>query len=213
MKRTKDRQNEGQPYLVGLTGGIGSGKSTVSQMLISKGFTVIDADEISREVVAPGSIGLERLVAYFGSDVLNDEGQLNRRKLGEYVFDTPHALEKLNQILHPLIHLSIKAKIEAFNSESVIFIDIPLLFETGNKNEYDEVLLIYVDEETALNRIVSRDQITIELAAKKIDAQMPIDVKRQLADYVIVNDDGIEQLNNRVSDYLEKLLNERVIGK
>ncbi|GAB6109614.1 dephospho-CoA kinase [Fusibacter bizertensis] len=213
MKPTNERRVEKSPYLVGVTGGIGSGKSTVSQILISRGFIVIDADEISREVVAPGSTGLERLVAYFGGDILDDEGQLNRRKLGEYVFDNPQALEKLNHMLHPLIRLIINDKINAFKNENVLFIDVPLLFEAGFKNEYNEVLLIYVDEETALNRIISRDQITKELAIKKINAQMSIETKRKLADYVIVNDDSIAQLNNLVSDYLDKLMNERIIGK
>jgi dephospho-CoA kinase len=193
-------------YVVGLTGGIGSGKSTVSKLLIAKGYHVIDADQVSREVVMPETEGLKKIVATFGSDMLDLDGNLDRRKLGDLVFNNPEALKKLNQILHPLIHLRITQKVEALSNEQIVFVDVPLLFETNQSKNYNEVLLIYVDDETALSRIVTRDQIDADLALKKIRSQISINTKKTMADFVIENDSGIDALNVALAEYLQNLI-------
>jgi len=193
-------------YVVGLTGGIGSGKSTVSKLLIAKGYHVIDADQVSREVVMPETEGLKKIVATFGSDMLDLDGNLDRRKLGDLVFNNPEALKKLNQILHPLIHLRITQKVEALSNEQIVFVDVPLLFETNQSENYNEVLLIYVDDETALSRIVTRDQIDADLALKKIRSQISINTKKTMADFVIENDSGIDALNVALAEYLQNLI-------
>ncbi|MDH8678343.1 dephospho-CoA kinase [Fusibacter bizertensis] len=206
MRHTNIMNQIKDTYVVGLTGGIGSGKSTVSKLLIAKGYHVIDADQVSREVVMPETEGLKKIVATFGSDMLDLDGNLDRRKLGDLVFNNPEALKKLNQILHPLIHLRITQKVEALSNEQIVFVDVPLLFETNQSENYNEVLLIYVDDETALSRIVTRDQIDADLALKKIRSQISINTKKTMADFVIENDSGIDALNVALAEYLQNLI-------
>lgn len=206
MRHTNIMNQIKDTYVVGLTGGIGSGKSTVSKLLIAKGYHVIDADQVSREVVMPETEGLKKIVATFGSDMLDLDGNLDRRKLGDLVFNNPEALKKLNQILHPLIHLRITQKVEVLSNEQIVFVDVPLLFETNQSENYNEVLLIYVDDETALSRIVARDQIDADLALKKIRSQISINTKKTMADFVIENDSSIDALNVALAEYLQNLI-------
>ena len=206
MRHTNIMNQIKDTYVVGLTGGIGSGKSTVSKLLIAKGYHVIDADQVSREVVMPETEGLKKIVATFGSDMLDLDENLDRRKLGDLVFNNPEALKKLNQILHPLIHLRITQKVEALSNEQIVFVDVPLLFETNQSENYNEVLLIYVDDETALSRIVARDQIDADLALKKIRSQISINTKKTMADFVIENDSSIDALNVALAEYLQNLI-------
>ncbi len=205
MTHTDELIQNNSTYIIGLTGGIGSGKSTVSKLLISKGYEVIDADQVAREVVEPGSFGLSKIVQHFTEDVINHDGTLNRKKLGEHVFNKPEELEILNQIIHPLVRNRISEKIKLARDEQILFIDIPLLFETDQSETYNETLLIFVDDKTAHKRIVDRDEISEELAYKKIAAQMSIENKRFLADYVIENNSTIENLHSALNAYLEKL--------
>lgn len=199
MKRTNT------PYKVGLTGGIGTGKSTVVNYLKQKGYFIIDADEIAREVVEIESEGLKAVVAAFGEGILNVDNSLNRKVLGEIVFKSKDKLQKLNQILHPLIRDRIKYY-EVQNSHlDVIFYDVPLLFETKQQPLYNEVLLIYASSEIALNRVIERDGISESLAKMKIHAQFSIDVKKSLADHIIENEVDLNELYNQTDHYLEAL--------
>lgn len=194
-----------KPYIIGITGGIGTGKSQVSRYLTSLGYTVIDADQVAREVVEPGEVAWMRVLDRFGESVLNPDKTLNRRKLGEIIFGDDALRLELNDILHPLIRMRINAYIEQYHGESVIFIDVPLLFETESRERYDEVVLIYAPDEVALSRILDRDRLSTELLTKKIASQLSIEIKRQLADAVIYNIGTLDELKEEVNAYLKRI--------
>ncbi len=199
-----------KPFLIGITGGIGSGKSEVSKYLKSLGYPLIDADLVSREVVEPGEIGLFRIVESFGEGVLNPDRSLNRGKLGEIIFNNDILRKQLNDILHPQIRLRMQQHLECFKDELFVFLDVPLLFETDKKSDYDEVILVYAPEALCLERIVARDKITTDLALKKIKAQMSIEIKRAMSDHVIVNNGDISMLHKQLDAYL-KSVHERLV--
>jgi len=194
-----------KPYKIGITGCIGSGKSEVSRYLTSLDYPLIDADAISKEVVMPGEIGLIKLVETFGESILNLDHSLNRRKLGEIVFNNKRLLAQLNDILHPLIKREIATRLEIYSTEPFVFIDVPLLFETDSRSNYDEVVLVYAKPEVCLERIVKRDGISLQLAKQKIDAQMDIEWKRSLSDFIFTNEGSIEQLHHQIEAYLVDL--------
>ena len=194
-----------RPYRIGITGGIGTGKSQVSRYLTSLGYPVLDADQLARDVVEPGEIGWMRVVDKFGDAILNSDKTINRRKLGNMIFNDETLRKELNAILHPIIHQRMEHSIEAYPNETFVFMDVPLLFETDSKKNYDEVILVYASEEIALARIVERDQVTEAMALKKIQAQMSIDVKKHLADYVLYNESDIGSLHEEVQNYLKSL--------
>ena len=194
-----------KPYIIGITGGIGTGKSQVSRYLTSLGYTVIDADQVAREVVEPGEVAWMKVLDRFGENVLNPDKTLNRRKLGEIIFGDDALRLELNDILHPMIRMRINAYIEQYHSESVIFIDVPLLFETESRERYDEVVLIYAPDEVALSRILDRDRLSTELLTKKIASQLSIEIKRQLADAVIYNIGTLDELKEEVNAYLKRI--------
>ncbi len=193
------------PYKVGITGGIGSGKSVMTKYLIRKGYKVIDADQIAREVVEPGKKGLSSIVESFGSDLLTESGTLNREKLGRLIFDDQEARFRLNAILHPLIKDEIASQIQALGTDGLVFVDVPLLFETNSQAQYDETVLVYATEDICLERIVKRDEISHELAYKKINAQIAIDDKVKLATYVIDNSKSLDAFYRAVDLYLSAL--------
>lgn len=209
---TQNKVIDKSPFIIGITGGIGSGKSEVSRYLISLGYPLIDADLIAREVVEPGEIGLMHIVESFGEGVLNFDHTLNRRKLGEMIFNNDVLRNRLNEIIHPLIKIRIKDEVTRLSDSDIIFIDVPLLFETDSRANYDEVVLIYASEALALNRIMSRDGISEDLAKKKIHSQIPLDVKRSLSDYVISNERDFDALHSQVDFYL-KFVHDRMGNK
>ena len=192
-----------RPFIIGITGNIGSGKSEVSRYLTSLGYPLIDADVISRQVVEPGEIGLIKIVEAFGDTILNFDHTLNRRKLGDLIFNNDVLRKRLNAILHPQIKQRIKQCIDAYENEDFIFVDVPLLFETDSRSNYDEIVLIYAPEAVCLSRVMARDAISEELAIKKIRSQMSAELKRSLSDYVISNYTDIESLHNQVDFYLK----------
>lgn len=198
---TQNKKN----YLIGITGVIGSGKSEVSKYLISLGYPVIDADLVSREVVEPGEIGLFRIVEAFGEGVLNPDHSLNRGKLGEIIFNNDILRKQLNDILHPQIRLRMLQHLECYKDETFVFFDVPLLYETDTRSNYDEVILIYAPEAICLERIIARDKITRDLAMKKIKAQMSIELKRTLSDYVIENSGDLKLLHHQLDLYLKSV--------
>ncbi len=202
-------QNKTQkkPYLIGITGGIGSGKSEVSKYLMSLGYPLIDADLVSREIVEPGKIGLIKIVEIFGEAILNPDRTLNRGMLGEIIFNNDFLRNQLNDILHPRIRVRIKQHLEAYKDASFVFIDVPLLFETDSRETYDEILLVYAPESVCLDRIVIRDKVLPDFALKKIKTQMSLDVKRALSDYVIDNSGDLSMLHSQIQIYLKTLQN------
>jgi len=193
--------------IIGLTGGIGTGKSTVSAMLKAKGIMVIDSDQIAREVVEPGSKALAQIVAHFGQEVRLPDGRLNRKALGARVFGNEEERKRLMEITHPAIFAETEKRISEAkkNGEALIVLDSPLLIETGRYKQTDLVVLVYADEETQLQRIMSRDNLTEEEARYRINAQMPIDEKRQYADIIIDNRGTIEELEVQVAQLLNRL--------
>jgi dephospho-CoA kinase len=184
---------------IGLTGGIGTGKSSVSGMLREKGVTVIDADEATRAVQSRGSDGLRRLVDEFGTSILTPDWSLDRARLAAIAFADPEARQRLNAIVHPLVREWMADRQTAAEVQGLpyVVLDIPLLFESAGAAAFDEVILVYAPEEVALRRLVEHRGMTEEQARARIAAQMPIEEKRGLARYVIENTGTLEQLRAR----------------
>lgn len=177
-------------HVFALTGGIGSGKSTVARHWRSLGLPVIDADVLAREVVAPGSPGLDAVIARFGPEVLTPDGELDRRRLGRIVFDDPAARADLEGILHPLVRRAAGSAFAqlADRGETLACYEVPLLFETGQQDTYRPVVVVWASPETQRERAATRDGVTPEAIQARIDSQLPLDEKAARADFVIDND-------------------------
>ncbi|WP_040336642.1 dephospho-CoA kinase [Candidatus Blastococcus massiliensis] len=185
---------------IGLTGGIGSGKSTVSALLASRGAIVIDADRIAREVVEPGTAGLAAVVEAFGDGVLTADGTLDRPALAGVVFADPAARARLDGIIHPLVRETAGRLTAAAPQDAVIVNDVPLLVETGQAGSYDLVLVVEVDLPTRLARLVERG-MTEDDARARIDAQATDEQRRAVADVVLDNSGSREQLAEQVDRF------------
>ncbi len=185
---------------VGLTGGIGSGKSAVSSLLASRGVVVVDADQIAREVVEPGSPGLAAVVAEFGEDVLRPDGSLDREALGRRVFSDPAEIARLNAIVHPLVGErtgELMRQAEAGGAHVVVH-DVPLLVENGLAPLYDAVVVVAATPATQLDRLVRLRGMSAEDAQARIDAQAPLEDKLAVATYVVRNDGSRDELLSQV---------------
>jgi dephospho-CoA kinase len=182
--------------VIGLTGGIGTGKSSVSRLLREKGVTVIDADEATRAVQSRGSEGLRRLVDEFGASILTSDGELDRGRLAAVAFADPEARRRLNAIVHPLVREWMADRQMAAEAQGLphVVLDIPLLFESRGVAGFDDVILVYAPEEVALGRLVEQRGMSEEQARARIAAQMPIEEKRELAQHVIDNTGTLQQL-------------------
>jgi dephospho-CoA kinase len=185
--------------ILGLTGGIGSGKSMVARMFAQLGADVVDADQLARDVVEPGQPALEEIAAAFGRDILWPDGRLNRGKLAGIIFADPAARARLNAITHPRIRERMDADIAARRSGSgVLVVDIPLLYENERTGTVETVIVVWVDPATQLRRLQERDGLTLEEARQRIAAQMPLDEKRARADVVIDNSGSRESTQRQV---------------
>lgn len=176
--------------VIGLTGGIASGKSTVSSFLRQLGAVIIDADVIAREQVAPDSPGWLEIRRCFGEEYFNGDGLLNRKKLGELVFNSPAAREKLNSILHPKIIQAVRERIKTYQEAAevqLIVVDAPLLIETGMSDLADEVWVVSIDRSEQINRLMQRDRLSQAEAESRLLMQMPLEEKLLYADRVIDN--------------------------
>ncbi|WP_309062468.1 dephospho-CoA kinase [Streptomyces sp.] len=191
---------------VGLTGGIGAGKSEVSRLLVECGAVLIDADRIAREVVAPGTPGLAAVVDAFGADVLAPDGSLDRPKLGSIVFADPDRLAVLNSIVHPLVGARSRELEEAAAEDSVVVHDVPLLTENGLAPLYDLVIVVDASPETQLDRLVRRRGMREEDARARMAAQATREQRREIADIVIDNDVPLDALERRVKDVWAELV-------
>lgn len=185
---------------VGLTGGIGAGKSEVSRLLVEQGAVLIDADRIAREVVAPGTAGLAAVVDAFGEGVLAEDGSLDRPRLGSIVFADAEKLAVLNSIVHPLVGARSHELEEAAAEDSVVVHDVPLLAENGLAPLYDLVIVVDASPETQLDRLVRLRGMTEEDARARMAAQATSDKRLEIADVVIDNDVPLEALQRRVRD-------------
>lgn len=187
-------------YLIGLTGGIASGKSTVSQFLRELGAFIVDADKLSREVVQPGKPAWQDIIKKFGRDIVQENDEIDRKRLGQLVFDNKQARTDLEQITHPHIEASAKAAIaDAIDDGfAVIVLDAPLLIEVGWHTKVDAVWVVYVDEQTQLTRLMARDKCSEDAARSRMNAQLALPEKLKYADVVINNNDTIETTQKNV---------------
>lgn len=193
--------------IIGLTGGIASGKSTVSNLLCQAGWPIVDADQVTRQVQCPGSLGFNRLVATFGSQIVLPNGQLDRAALGQRVFANNSARQQLNTIMQPLIHDAIWQKVASLKRAGVsdIILDIPLLFEQHYNQDCDLVIVVTVDKKVELQRLMQRNDYSKSTAQARIKAQLPLAEKVQQADFVIDNNGSLESTRHQVAQLVEDL--------
>jgi dephospho-CoA kinase len=194
---------------IGLTGGIASGKSTVSKMLRELSYDVVDADQIARDVVEQGGAGLRSVVSEFGKDILAPDGSLDRRKMGQKVFGDPVQLQKLEAILHPLV----RARLQELKSElirrqvPVAFYDVPLLYEKNMHSDFNAVVLVYATPEQQMERLRARTSLSETEIRMRIASQIPLANKIKGAHFVIHNDDGPPKLVSEVMKMLDFVQN------
>ncbi len=181
----------GREPVIGLTGGIASGKSTVGRMLEDLGAAVVDADQLAREVVAPGTPGLREVVAAFGSDVLDEEGRLARERLGERVFADPGERRRLERILHPRIAELARQRLAAVRGRLAVY-QAPLIFETGRDGEFQGVLLVDCEPDLQLSRLMVRDRLGEADARARLAAQLPAAERRRRATWVVDNSGSLD---------------------
>jgi len=195
--------------IIGLTGGIGSGKSTVSAYLSEKGYTVIDADKIAREIVMPGEPALYELVSVFSNDILNEDGTLNRKKLGGTVFGDHALRERMNDIMHGEILKIMKERIDELavsGYNRIVFLDIPLLFETADAKlttVMEQIWVVDTDDEIRIKRIIERDGVSRRDVLKIMNNQMSSGEKRKRADVVIENSGSEEKLYQQLDKLIQ----------
>lgn len=198
--------------IIGITGGIATGKSTAVDIIKRKGYKLVDADQISREVVEKNKPAYNKIVEEFGIKVLKEDKSINREKLGTIIFSDDRLRKKLNNIVHPYIFESIRNKIKEYSkTENHIFIDIPLLIEERDKfKEYeihfDEIWLVYIDEKLQLSRLMKRDSIDKKLGLEKIESQMPIELKKSYATKIIDNSGDLKALNKKMNKVLKNIM-------
>ena len=187
--------------VVGLTGGIASGKSVVSKILGDLGVLVIDADEVSREVMVPHTECWEHVVLSFGKEILREDLTIDREKLADLVFKNPKQRAKLNSVVHPAIMKRIEERLDTIKEkdpETIVVIDAALLIETGMYKRYDKLVVVYAGKETQLKRLMARDGMSRDEAQRRIDSQLPLREKIKLADFVIRNEGSLKKTKEEV---------------
>lgn len=190
--------------VIGITGSIATGKSTVSKMVKEFGYTVIDADIAARVVVEPGEEAYTKIVDAFGEEILQPNGELDRKRLGNIVFNNEEKRLLLNSIVHPAVRKWMNEQKEAaFNrGEKVVFLDIPLLYESKLTYMTDKVIVVYVDQNIQLDRLMKRNELTEQEAKARIQSQMSIEEKKKLADAVIDNRGSLEETKQQLLSIL-----------
>ena len=193
----------GETMIIGLTGGIASGKTAVSDFLKKEGYLVVDADVLSREVVKRGSAGLAEIVQAFGREMLEEDGSLNRKALAARIFTDEEARKTLDGITHPKIEALAKEKLSAKAKEDKAFFVVPLLFESGMDALCDEVWLVHASDEIRLERLKIRDGIDEDYAKNKIASQMSEEERQKRADKIIENTGDLLALKEKVKKMLK----------
>lgn len=185
--------------IIGITGGIASGKSTVSSYLRELGQIVIDADEVVHDLQKKGGALYQVLVGWLGTEILQADGELDRKKLAALLFASNERLAKSADLQNPIIRKELeKRRDRALQDNELVFLDIPLLYEQGYEDWCNQVWLIYVDRETQIQRLMARNQLTKEEAQLRISQQMPLEEKRALADLVLENTGDLETLKSQI---------------
>lgn len=190
--------------VIGLTGGIASGKTTVSNLFKISGVPVIDADLVARQVVEKGTVGLSALVNRFGEAILNTDGTLNRTELGKRMFSEEEIRSEVNDILQPLIRQEIISRMQAYKDQgkTLIVLDVPLLFEMHYENLCDDIIVVAVSVETQIARMEKRNGYTREEALERIQSQMPLEEKVKRATIVWSNEGTLQELEQKVHQWL-----------
>lgn len=191
--------------VIGLTGGIASGKSTASEYIKSLGFEVLDADIYARKVTEKDSPGYYKIIDAFGAGILDGDEEIDRRKLGEIIFNDPDERKKLNSISHPEIRRMMNADQDKYVKNNHVFLDIPLLFENGLDKKCDITITVYVTKEVQSQRLMARNDLTAEEAASRVNSQMSLDEKRNLSDYVFDNNNDKNELYNQIDQFIKTL--------
>ena len=207
IKKFKGKNN---CLVVGLTGGIASGKSTVSDMLEELGAPLIDFDLIARQIVEPGTRGLEAIVDYFGKQILAKDGTLDRQKLSKIVFQDFGKRKKLESFTHPPIYEEFFKQIYAIakkNPDAVIQVSIPLLIEQSMQYAFDNLIIVYVSQKTQVERLARRDGISIKEAANILKSQLPIDEKVGFGNFIINNENSVGETKKQVNKVWRDLKN------
>lgn len=192
--------------IIGITGGIASGKSTVTEFLRQQGYQVIDADQVVHELQEPGERLYQALLSTFGSSILQEDGRLDRPKLGAMIFGNPQLLAQSSQIQNQIIREELAGRRDLLaETEDIFFMDLPLLFELQYEDWSDQIWLVDVTEETQLSRLMSRNALSQEEAEKRIAAQLSLREKRKRADVLIDNNGSLEATRQQIRDALQKL--------
>jgi len=194
------------PKVIGVTGGISSGKSTVCDIIKEKGYKVIDCDVLGHQILNDHrkGLGFEKVTKEFGLDIVGKDGNIDRKKLSEMIFGNPTNKKKLEDILHPMIKRRLIEQINRCKDE-IIFIEVALLFETDFKDLCDKTILVYVDLDNQIWRLMKRDNVIFPDALKKIYAQMPMEDKLNLADYIIDNTNQVYDLEWQVRQLIKSI--------
>lgn len=203
--------------VVGLTGGIACGKTTVAEMFSELGVPIVDADDLAREVVEPGTPGLQQLVDEFGEDVLDEDGRLDRKRLGDLIFGDEEARETLNAIMHPLIGAAGAKHIQAHDDSPSPYVvyEAALLVETGTYKAFSALVVVSAEESVQRLRLIARDGFTVAEANARINSQLPLEHKTAVADFVVTNNgdiDGTRKQVHAIHDQLAARFSAKVAG-
>ena len=192
--------------IIGITGGIASGKSTVTEFLRRQGYQVIDADQVVHELQEPGGRLYQALLSAFSPAILQEDGRLDRPKLGAMIFGNPELLAQSSQLQNEIIREELAGRRDLLaETEDIFFMDLPLLFELEYDNWFDQIWLVDVTEETQLSRLMTRNALSQEEAEKRIAAQLSLQEKRKRADVLIDNNGSLEETRQQIRDALQKL--------
>jgi len=194
--------------IVGLTGGVASGKSTVSNILREEGAYLIDADQIARDLVQPHTLLWQELIKIFGEDILQQDGSIHRKKLAAIVFSNREKRDRLNQLLHPRIKEEMQRRVRAIGQsdpDAIVVIDAALLVETGAHRDMDQLIVVQATEVQQIERLRDRDGTGLEEAQQIVSAQMPLGEKLKVADFVIGNEGAIEETRRKAKEVFQEL--------
>lgn len=193
---------------IGLTGGIASGKSTVSRIFRKLGAQIIDADQIAHEAVLKGKPAYRKIVQAFGKEVLNRSGEIDRSRLGKEVFSDPEKLKQLSRIVHPEVFKEERKRegtIRKSHPDAMIVFDVPLLIESGSWLKMDKIIVVYARKETRVKRLMGRDRLSKTDSLRRINAQMPLSKKKKYADFLINGEDPVDKIREKVKKIIQQV--------